>query len=622
MEKVIDCKFKVSQVFGAEDVSLTLYKGVTFLVGANGTGKTQTLRSLSQFLRNQKMKVRYLSANRIGNMEPYRSKCNRYLEDINHFSFGGQERKGYREELETATGDFFTMDVRRDVYIKVAERLGVLFGRQVFLRWDAGNLKVFVARTASQGEYSVVAEASGLVNLMSILAAAYDPDHNFLLIDEPEVSLHPQLQAYLLSEIWTASKLLSKTIVLSTHSQSMVNIVRPEDVCRYVFFVDGMVPRQVDPSNDVLKSTKLQEFLWRMGEIYKLGFFAKRVLLIEGVSDLIVCKAIARQLSLSLDVAGTQILPVDGKGQFPAVAKLFSLIGKEVSLLTDLDGFLDNENVIGVFNQSAESHLVANELGATEMSELSRKVKSTLSQLLGRTKASLGTVYMNHPYYLKESQGDLERDEERRSLVLRRAVVAELFTREEAEISRWDAGTEWCALRRCMESVLDAFEKLGCHVLRKGAIESYYHFASNRVYDEKPSSAIVESEGMVGLSCAEVEKYYDVVVRSLKRVSSSDRVDESAAVIKELLLELPRALYEIEQHPTAKSGYINSVIKQVRGVSNPLFGYEVISAEGRIGLRVTNLAPTLRIEGMPLDVFVGDNVNQVVSAKVRCASMT
>ena len=85
MEKVIDCKFKVLQVFGAQDVSLTLYKGVTFLVGANGTGKTQTLRALSQFLRSQKMKVRYLSANRIGNMEPYRSKCNRYLENIEYF---------------------------------------------------------------------------------------------------------------------------------------------------------------------------------------------------------------------------------------------------------------------------------------------------------------------------------------------------------------------------------------------------------------------------------------------------------------------------------------------------------------------------------------------------------
>ena len=55
------------------------------------------------------------------------------------------------------------MDERKDVFIKVSERLSVLFNRNIFIRWDAGQMKVFFGKTDSEQEYSVAAEASGLV---------------------------------------------------------------------------------------------------------------------------------------------------------------------------------------------------------------------------------------------------------------------------------------------------------------------------------------------------------------------------------------------------------------------------------------------------------------------------
>ena len=117
MEKVLDCKFNVPHVFNEHEVTLTLYKGLTFLLGANGTGKTQTLHSLRDFLQRQRRKkVRYLSSNRIGMMEQCRSQCDQYNYNRTDYSFGGQLAKRMRERIETATGDFFTMDARRDVF--------------------------------------------------------------------------------------------------------------------------------------------------------------------------------------------------------------------------------------------------------------------------------------------------------------------------------------------------------------------------------------------------------------------------------------------------------------------------------------------------------------------------
>lgn len=194
---------KVENIFGDQDVQITLYSGLTIFVGTNASGKTQTLKKIRDIMRNEvgSNKVRYLSSNRIGNMERYRSKIDQYTYTTDDYTFGDQATKRARLQIETACGDFFAMDERKDVFIKVSERLSVLFNRNIFIRWDAGQMKVFFGKTDSEQEYSVAAEASGLVNVISILAALFDESVEVLLIDEPEVSLHPQLQSYLLREM-------------------------------------------------------------------------------------------------------------------------------------------------------------------------------------------------------------------------------------------------------------------------------------------------------------------------------------------------------------------------------------------------------------------------------------
>lgn len=616
MEKVLDCKFNVPHVFNEHEVTLTLYKGLTFLLGANGTGKTQTLHSLRDFLQRKTKKVRYLSSNRIGLMEQCRSQCDQYNYDRTDYSFGGQAVKKMRERIETATGDFFTMDARRDVFIKVAERLSVLFRRQVSLRWDEGNLKVFVSRTGAEKEYSVAVEASGLVNVISILAAVYDPGIDYLLIDEPEVSLHPQLQAYLLHEIQDACDLTSKTVVLSTHSQEMVCISRTEDICRYVFFSEGKLPLQMKPEEEVLRNSRLQEFLWRMGEVYKIGFFAKKVLLIEGVSDLILCKAISRKLSLAIDVAGCQIIPVDGKGQFPIVAKLFLALGKEVSILTDLDGFLDDAEVVNIFNTQEKALTIANAYSARSLSEMVHGVKTDLDSLIRRTYQNLAPVYKSHPYYTKESETELNANSEKLMRTIKRALVAELFSRSDEDVLRWNGGNEWQALRARIDSVLKALEKAGCYVLRKGAIESYYQFASSAVYEEKPSNAVKEVEGLTSLLNNDIEAHYDVIVRALKSVAITEVVDESYAVRKELLSELALAMEVVGNKQDATESDVTAAIKQSKGLVNSLFKYEVVHENGKAGLKVLSNAETLKIKGMPFVIYSGENVNTKVRETV------
>lgn len=602
---------KVNNIFGNQDIQINLYSGFTTFVGTNASGKTQTLKAIRNHLKQTvgQNKVRYLSSNRIGTMEQYRSKINQYNYSPDDYSLGDQSAKKVRQQIETATGDFFTMDDRKDVYIKVAERLSVLFKRQVFIRWDAGKMQVFFGKTGSEREYSIAAEASGLVNVISILAALFDEAIEVLLVDEPEVSLHPQLQSYLLREMKTAVKNYGKTIIISTHSAEMIEINKVEELSNFVFFRDKELPRQIAPDTPELGDRKLQDFFLRMNHVYSEGFFARKVMLIEGTSDLLMCRYLCNRFDLNLDVAGTQIIPVEGKGQFPVITKLFRLIGKDVCLLTDLDGFTDDNSVVNLFSKLPEATEIANKHGNADLQTMIRDIKTKLEALIQKNKEMLGDIYKNHPYWTNH---DPEKEED---VIICRALVAQLFTINDEEILAWPDSQEWKSLKIRVAILLDILGELGCFVLRKGAIESYYLFAPNTTFNGKPSAAAIEISGLQEKSEDEIGEQYADLVRSLEYAALDKKVDESFAVKKELLSELALVLGILGEISTEKDLY--SAIKQAKGSSESLFKYTIIEENTHKGVEISMSSKVIDVEGFPFKVFVGDNVNTVVEANVQ-----
>lgn len=602
---------QVKHVFGNQEIPITLYSGFTTFVGTNASGKTQTLKALRDKLKATigADKVRYLSSNRIGTMEQYRSKTNQYDYSVDSFNIGDRKVKKVRQQIETATGDFFTMDECKDVFIKVAERLSVLFGKQIYIRWDDGNMKVFFGENGSDDEYSVIAEASGLVNVISILAALFDENIKILLIDEPEVSLHPQLQSYLMREMKTAVKEYEKTIIISTHSAEMIELNKAEDLSNFVFFKNNELPKQISPDAGELKNKQLQDFILRMSLIYNEGFFARKILLIEGSSDMIICRYLCNRFSLNLDVAGSQIIPIEGKGQFPVITKLFRLIGKDVCILTDLDGFTDDNNVVNVFSDLPEATKLANKHGNDDLQTMIRDIKTKTETLINTNKDDLNTIYENHPYWINR---DKEAEENK---ILRRAMVAQLFTVSDAELESWPASSEWKSLKVRINVLMGILEELGCFVLRKGAVESYYATASNTTYNSKPSAAALEVSGLQEKENEEIKIQFADLIRALEYASLDKKVDESFAVKKELLSEIALVLGILEDGSSDKE--IFSAIKQAKGNAESLFNYTIIEDENHKGVEVSIKSKIIDVEGFPFKVFVGDNVNQIVNTHVR-----
>lgn len=602
---------KVDKIFGQQNIQITLYSGLTTFVGTNASGKTQTLKTLRDSIRQSlgANKVRYLSSNRIGTMEQYRSKTNQYNYTADNYTLGDRDDKRARLQIETANGDFFTMDERKDVFIKVSERMSELFNRQIFIRWDAGQMKVFFGKTDSEQEYSVAAEASGLVNVISILAALFDEAIQVLLIDEPEVSLHPQLQSYLLREMKNAAKKYNKTIIISTHSAEMIELNSASDLCNYVFFRKDTLPKQISPDAPELNNSKLKEFLLRMSLIYNEGFFAKKVMLIEGSSDMILCRYLCNRLNLNLDVAGSQIIPVEGKGQFPVITKLFRLIGKDVCILTDLDGFTDDNNVINLFSSLPEATEIANNHGNGDLQTMVRDIKTKIDELIRAHKINMRNIYENHPYWINR---DPEVNEEK---IVRRALIAQLFTDSEEKLSTWPNSGDWKSLKTRISVLYDILEELGCFVLRRGAVESYYAFAPNTTFNGKPSAAALEVSQLVEKTDEQICERYADLIRSLKFAALDKTVDESFAVKKELLSELALVLGILHKVSTEKE--LLSNIKQTKGSAETLFDYKIINESNRQGVEISLKSVIIDVAGFPFKAFVGDNVNQIIDANIH-----
>ena len=389
----------------------------------------------------------------------------------------------------------------------------------------------------------------------------------------------------------------------------MIELNSAKDLCSLVFFRKDTLPKQISPDASELNNNKLKEFLLRMSLIYNEGFFAKKVMLIEGSSDMILCRYLCNRFNLNLDVAGSQIIPVEGKGQFPIITKLFRLIGKDVCVLTDLDGFTDDNNVINLFSVLPEATEIANNHGNGDLQTMIRDIKDKIDKLILVHKADLEAVYQSHPYWINR---DLEADENK---IVRRSLIAQLFTLDEERISTWPNSGDWRSIKTRITVLYDILEELGCFVLRRGAVESYYAFAPNTTFNGKPSAAVLEISHLDKKTDEQVHEQYDDLIRSLKFAALEKKVDESFAVKKELLSELALVLGVLKKETTEKE--LLSSIKQAKGSTESLFEYKIINENNRLGVEVHLKSEIIDVNGFPFTTFVGDNVNQIIDTNIQ-----
>lgn len=484
--------------------------------------------------------------------------------------------------------------------IKVKERLQKLFKRSISIDWDAGELKVSFARLEKGNSYySSGREASGLLHLVGILSALYDDEVGVLLIDEPEVSLHPQLQAFLLKEISRVAGIPNedsyhKIIIMATHSTEMIKISKADDLLSFIFCNDlKEAPIQIPNEAGELQNKSVKGLIARLGQEHKLTLFSKTPLLVEGPSDVIICNAIADKLYLNLEASGSQILPINGKQAMPETIKLLRLMGKEPTVLFDSDAFADSlELVTAYFNHKVmrdKANLLVSKHGHSDILFWAKQVYDNFCQSVKDNWNSISEQASTAPNFFPSD------DEEKNK---RRSVLCTLFNSNQLE-------SKWELIKNQLNTLFEAFEQCGLFILKKGTIESYYITPTeNSDLEKKVDKSVEESEAITTFSEEQIYSAHQDIIDCLKFASRSEDIDESRAIRDELLAFIAPI------HARYAEGADLGMISR----PSSIFTYQ-INEEGKLEISINS--KVLDVQGFPIVLDKNDDIRKVVNNRLR-----
>ncbi|HEX8444848.1 MAG TPA: AAA family ATPase [Allosphingosinicella sp.] len=601
-----DVAIPLDVVSGKPGGTVTIRPGITTLVGPNGSGKTRALRSIQQALRNRGAEaahVRFLPAGRTGPIDRFRAAIDTPGVGSNQGEafYGHVDYRSSWYEIESVVGDLMNLDHRPDLRIKVETRLQQLFDRGIDFQWSQRGLRVSFTAMSGNARYQSGLEASGITQLVSLLAAIYDDTIGTLIVDEPEISLHPQLQAFILEEMESVAGDWAdpgkKRIIISTHSPSFLPLSSLADLPGIVFFGGDADCRQIDPVDGLLQSSKLKEFVARTSLSHRQALFAERILLVEGPSDEIVAARTARRLGLKIEARNTQILPALGKGEFREARKLFTKVGMRVTVLADLDALADDNRLVNDFSGADGAVATANAMGHPSLIDLDGKLRSELAGLIAENTAAIDAVVGAYPYWSDKQDPDVKR---------RRCTLAQLLT--DPSTFTGELGAKMTALATRYRVLLDGLERVGCFFLRRGAIENYY--ADSLSGTGKPARASAEADRLAALTPAQLAVKYPELIRALRCAAPGRDIDESVLLRGKLAAALGAIFQSME--PGSTDTQIEAMAISVLPAIGGLFTFHNASSVNQLAVRVELRSEIFNLTGFPLTVARNDNLNDAV----------
>lgn len=592
---------------------IEVHPGLTTLVGPNGTGKTRALRAIKaavpslRGISNKGRKVHLLAAGRTSPMEHFRSAVNHPNSiHADAAAVGSINFQNQWWDLESITGVLLALNQRADLRLKVEARLQQLFDRSIDLSWSQSGLTVAISSMLGGSPYAANHEASGVLQLIALLAAIHNDEIGALLIDEPEISLHPQHQAFILEEMLRVAgdpiDADKKLIVIATHSTALIPLRSLSELPSMAFFSSALrTPAQVNTNDEILKRAKLSALMARLSATHRMAVFAERVLLVEGPSDEIITTQLASRLNQRLLARNAQILPVSGKGEFAEVARLFRLMGKHVAVLADLDALADNNVLVRDFSDLPAALSVAESIGRTSITDLDGDLRTDLSKFITKHEAAVVAAASTYDDW---SSSDAK------SLSLRRVTLARLLT--EPNSFEASAIAEASGLSARFRVLLDALAKLGCFFLQRGAIENYYR---DGVSDKsKTDRAAAVAAMFESADASELERDYADVLAALNLVAPNHRVDEDLLLRPKLGAALSAAF--LTMTATSTDEQLNTIARATIGSYAGVFDLKNCSDSKSLRIKVGIASTLFKRDSFPFEISVDENVNAVVFKKL------
>lgn len=515
---------------------------INLIVGPNGTGKSLFSDELKTQLTSKGYKVRLLNAERLSGLEktnyqnftglvPIASSFDKGF-DLSKFS----SLKSNGEQFGLSSDAFVILKERLDVRVKIEALLSDIFSKTIRLVEEGGYLKPKIQNNLGGSEYGLKEkECHGLKELMTLLTFLYDESKDCLILDEPELHLHPQFQSFLLGEIRKFAgdpkvDPTKKIFFIITHSPYFLDLRSIDDfksilVCHY-----NEPPNFVD-NLDTQDEYILRKFLPRFNTHHKQFFFSPNPVFVEGYTDQQIITLLFDKLDYNISASGSSIIDVGGKDELAVFFRLCKKLDIKASIIADLDAFFNGKlREVAQVDERCTKYIQDNGLG-TDLSkligELDQKLKLTADELITKTVADADVNHLID--FLKPIIGLANK----RNSVITSMLIALIKIKDKihAELSPILQGEINYILSR-FKHLLAAFKAANIFIFPKGEIEHYYTQTKidylNFTDKDKNTSFHTERDYILAsTNTSELETNYEELISILKSSVPQIKVDLS-----------------------------------------------------------------------------------------------
>ena len=398
-------------------------------------------------------------------------------------------------------------------------------------------------------------ECHGIKELLVLLTHLYDDQNQVLIIDEPELNLHPQYQAFFLQEARKvagnpASGENNKALFLVTHSPFILDLRSVDDLSSIISFdLDYSVPRQVH-SLDISCS---ESFVRRLSAHHKQLFFSDNPVFVEGVQDAWIVQGLMETLGDSISGAGSCVIDANGVEEVNQYLKLSQGLGKNAHFLYYLDALfigklrrcIDDNEVIQGFLVTAG---LGNNFGKY-FGQLEQKATDLLKKLLSEPLTpNLGG--------LKELLAKLGPPAEWQKEQRARARVALMtaISNYRQDVIYQSSEIEVNDLEARLVQILNALEEQNIHVLPGGTLETYLPLFEGIVFDptseQKRDAVLAELDVMSNITSEEeLSARYTDLYNAVRRFPSKNSVDLDVVLRRRLASYIHGFQQTVVQYP-------------------------------------------------------------------------
>lgn len=569
-----------SKSFSTEQVG-----AINFLVGPNGSGKSKFAETLKLSLG----KARLLGTDRLSGMEQNNT-LRRVFGDnfahglakghFTHFKNAGQEGSG----IDTVV----LLEERMDLRIQVEATLSHLFNRKIMLEWDSGNLVARATLGDNGTSYRLDRdECHGIKELLVLLTHLYNDEHPYLIIDEPELNLHPQYQAFFMQEVRKlagnpeADK-TKKIVFLVTHSPFILDFRSVEDVKSILSFnLDHSVPNHI-LGIDATATAKLSSLVPRLNVHHKQLFFSDNPIFVEGILDAQLVGTMQEARGVSVAGAGSCIIDAGGCEEVNKYLELCLAFGKRAHFLYDLDSlFGGNLRACVRTDGSVQSFLVTAGVG-NDFGKYCGALETTLTKMIDQVlAASSAPPSLTRLLEFLRGLGARGTWDGKRWARARVSLITAI-SRHGADVAALTSPADVADVEARVRQVVAALRQRNINVLPGGTLERYLPTYAGDHYeltDEAKRQAVAaEIEEMAKpMSESDLSSRYGELYEAVRNLPSKVSVDVERVLRDYLSRYIHDLQAAVTNYPTWQLGQLQAHLSTVQRATIKVFSVQELT---------------------------------------------